>query len=55
MLTKALRYNFSFNILSAFKGIKDALRAPVKHLKSSNEPTGIHYSTQTNITTDAFD
>ena len=35
MLTKALRYNFSFNILNAFKGIKEAVRAPVKHIKSA--------------------
>lgn len=33
MLTKALRYNFSFNILNAFKGIKDAVTAPIKHIK----------------------
>jgi len=55
MLTKALRYNFSFNILAAFKGIKEAVTAPIKHLKSTNEPTGNNYSTQTNLTADAFD
>lgn len=55
MLTKALRYNFGFNILSAFKGIKEAIKAPIKHIKSSNEPVGINYSTQTNLTAEAFD
>lgn len=35
MLTKALRYNFGFNILNAFKGIKEAVKAPVKHVKSA--------------------
>lgn len=50
MLIQALRYNFSFNILNAFKGIKEAIRAPVKHLKAVSEPTGLNYSTQTNLT-----
>lgn len=35
MLTKTLRYNFGFNILNAFKGIKDAVTAPVKHVKAA--------------------
>ena len=35
MLTKALRYNFIFNILNAFKGIKDAVTAPIKHAKAA--------------------
>jgi hypothetical protein len=35
MLTKTLRYSFGFNILNAFKGIKEAVQAPVKHVKSA--------------------
>lgn len=34
MLTKTLRQGFSFNILNAFNGIKNAISAPAKHLKS---------------------
>ena len=55
MITKALRYNYSFNILNAFKGIKEAVTAPVKHIKSLNEPTGSYYNPQTNTTEQAFD
>lgn len=55
MLTKALKYNFSFNILNAFKGLKNAIRAPVKHIKAANEPAGPYYSVQTNTTDEAFD
>ena len=55
MLTKTLKYKFSFNILNAFKGIKEALRAPVKHIKAQTEPAGLYYSVQTNTTQEAFD
>ena len=50
MLTKTLRFGFSFNILNAFRGIKEAIRAPVKHIKASLEPAGPYYSVQTNTT-----
>lgn len=55
MLTKTLKCSFSFNILNAFKGIKDAIRAPIKHIKAANEPAGNQYSIQTNTTEEAFD
>ena len=50
MITKAVRYNFSFNILNAFKGIKEAVTAPIKHAKLLTEPTGNYYNPQTNTT-----
>lgn len=55
MLTKTLKYNFAFNILNAFKGIKEAIKAPVKHIKAATEPAGPYYSVQTNTTEEAFD
>jgi len=55
MLTKAIKYSFGFNILNAFRGIKEAVTAPVKHVKSALEPTGQNYSVQTNTTSEAFD
>lgn len=41
--------------MNAFKGIKEAVTAPVKHAKALYEPTGKHYSIQTNTTAEAFD
>ena len=50
MLTQTLKRGFSFNILNAFRGVKEAVQAPVKHIKSFTEPTGKEYSPQTNTT-----
>lgn len=55
MLTKVIKHNFGFNILNAFKGIKEAVTAPIKHAKALTEPTGNYYSPQTNTTEEAFD
>jgi hypothetical protein len=50
MLTRTIKQAFSFNILNAFKELKDAVRAPVKHIKALTEPTGNYYNNQTNTT-----
>lgn len=55
MLSKTLKYNFAFNIMSAFKGIKAAARAPVKHIKTLLEPVGQNHSIQLNLTAESFD
>lgn len=55
MLTKTIKQGFSFNILNAFKGFRNALRAPVKHIKALTESSGNYYSPQTNTTEEAFD
>lgn len=56
MLTKLIRKGFgSYNILNSIKNFKDALRAPVKHIKSWREPGGQDYNPQTNTTEEAFD
>ena len=44
-----------FNILNAFKSAKNAIYAPVKHLKRHFEPTGADYNPTTNTTEEAFD
>ena len=55
MLARSLKQSFNFSIMNAFKGIRDAVRAPVKHVKSMIEPSGGYYSPQTNTTEEAFD
>ena len=55
MLTKVIRQSFGFNLMNAFKGIKEAATAPIKHIKSLSEPTGNYYNPQTNTTQEAFD
>lgn len=37
-------------MINAFKGIKEAIRAPVKHFKAFTEDSGKNYSVQTNTT-----
>jgi hypothetical protein len=55
MLTRTIKQAFSFNIMNALKELKNAVRAPVKHIKALTEPAGNYYSVQTNATEEAFD
>ncbi len=55
MLTKTIKRAFSFNILNTLKELKDAVRAPLKHIKAATEPAGNYYNVQTNTTEEAFD
>ena len=55
MLSRTTRIGYNFSILNAFKGLKDILRAPVKHVKSYTEASGSYFHTQTNTTEEAFD
>ncbi len=55
MLTKTIKRAFSFNIMNVFNDIKQAVRAPIKHIKAQTEPSGNYYSVQTNTTEEAFD
>jgi hypothetical protein len=47
MLTRTIKQAFSFNIVNALKDLKNAIRAPVKHIKAATEPTGNYYSVKT--------
>jgi len=44
-----------FNITKAYQRLKNAVRAPVKHLKRNIEPTASNYNPWTNTTEEAFD
>lgn len=35
MLNKTIKKAFSFNILRTFRELKEAIRAPVKHIKAA--------------------
>lgn len=50
LLSKTIKRSFSFNLLKTLKEVKDAIRAPIKHIKAATEPTGNYYSVQTNTT-----
>jgi len=51
----ARKLKFGFNILNSFRSLKEAVLAPTKHIKSALEPSGLEYSTQTNLTAEGFD
>lgn len=55
MLTRTIKRAFSFNIMNTLKELKDAVKAPLKHIKAATEPAGNYYSVQTNTTEEAFD
>lgn len=55
LLSRSLRYSFSFNIVTAFQGIKNALKAPYRFLKTNFEPEGIYNSAYINTTAEAVD
>lgn len=56
MLSKVISRGFgTFNIVNSVKGVKAALTAPVKHIKSFLEPSGNKHNPQTNTTEEAFD
>lgn len=55
LLSKVIKKSFSFNLLKTLKEVKDAIQAPIKHIKAATEPTGNYYSVQTNTTEEAFD
>lgn len=56
MLSSVVRRGFaSFNILNSVKNLGNALKAPLKHFKATNEASGQSYSPQTNTTEEAFD
>lgn len=55
MLTRTIKRAFSFNIMNTLKELKEAVKAPIKHIKAGTEPAGNYYSVQTNTTEEAFD
>ncbi|MBS1889987.1 MAG: hypothetical protein JST59_01735 [Actinobacteria bacterium] len=56
MLSNVVRRGFaSFNILNSIKNFKNALKAPIKHIKATTEAGGQNFSPQTNTTEEAFD
>lgn len=55
LLSRRLRFGFAFNLLKLVDGVQAAIRAPVKHLKSFLEPSGVNYNPQTNTTEEAYD
>jgi len=50
LLASKLKFGLSFNMLNAFKSVKEAVMAPRKHLKALAEPSGGEYSIMTNLT-----
>lgn len=50
LLAQKLKFAFSFNILNSIRNLKDAVTAPIKHLKIHTESSGVENSVQTNLT-----
>jgi hypothetical protein len=64
MLSKVIKYSFSnfntspkggFNLMAGINRLQESLKAPVKHIKRTMEPSGTNYSMMTNTTEEAFD
>ena len=50
LLSHRLKFDFDFNLFTGLNTLKQAVTAPIKHLKAANEPSGNEYSIQTNLT-----